>query len=305
VDLTVLVPEEHGERLLPDLLPGLRVVRYDPAGPLPPEAKQADVFVPPFLARIDLVERALRLPGLRMVQLLTVGADPWVGRLPAGVTLATCRGAHSVPAAEWVQMVLFAQFRGLPGFLADARERRWRPYPTPGLFGRRVLVVGAGDVGRTIATRLTASDCSVTLVGRRGSDGVHPVSELPKLLGVHDAVVLVVPLTEQTRGMVDAEFLAAMPDGAVLVNAARGQIVDTAALLAELESERLLAALDVTDPEPLPPDHPLWSAPNVIITPHVAGTVHGLYERAYRVAAAQIAAFAAGEEPPNLVRDDY
>jgi phosphoglycerate dehydrogenase-like enzyme len=304
VDLTVLVPEEHGERLLSGI-PGLRVIRYEPGQPFPPPAQQADVFVPPFLARSELVERALQLPRLRMVQLLTVGADAWIGRLPEGVTLATCRGAHSVPTAELVQLMLIAQFRGLLGFLDDGRQGRWLPRVTRGLFGRRVLIVGAGDVGRTIAARLTASDCLVTLVGRRGSDGVHPVSALPELLPEHDAVVLVVPLTEQTRGMVDAKFLAAMPDGAVLVNAARGQIVDTDALLAELQSGRLSAALDVTDPEPLPPEHPLWSAPNVLITPHIAGTVHGLYERAYRVAAEQIAAFAAGEEPANVVRGDY
>ncbi|HET8641816.1 MAG TPA: NAD(P)-dependent oxidoreductase [Pseudonocardiaceae bacterium] len=299
---TVLVPEEHGERLLPDLLSGHRIVRYDADDELSP---QAEVFVPPLAPSPELIERALRLPRLRMVQLLTVGADPWSGRMPAGVTLSTCRGAHSVAAAEWVQMVLLATFRGLPAFLAQARERAWRPRATVGLSGRRVLVVGAGDVGRTLATRLVASGCTVTLVGRRGGNGAHPVSELPDLLGEHDAVVLVVPLTGQTRGMVDARFLAAMPDGAVLVNAARGAVVDTAALLAELRSGRLSAALDVTDPEPLPPEHPLWSAPNLIVTPHVGGAVHGLYERAYRVAARQIAAFAAGEQPPNAVSNGY
>lgn len=304
VDLTVLVPEEHGERLL-SAVPGLRVLRYEPGEPFPPPTQQADILVPPFLASSELVERALRLPRLRMVQLLTVGADPWIGRLPDGVTLSSCRGAHSVPTAEWVQLMLIAQFRGLHGFLADSRQGRWQPRVTKGLFGRRVLIIGAGDVGRTIAARLTASDCLVTLVGRRGSDGVYPVSALPELLGEHDAVVLVIPLTEQTRGLVDAKFLAAMPDGAVLVNAARGPIVDTAALLAELRSGRLSAALDVTDPEPLPPQHPLWTAPNVLITPHIAGSVHGFYERAYRVAAEQITAFAAGEEPPNAVRGDY
>jgi phosphoglycerate dehydrogenase-like enzyme len=304
VDLTVLVPEEHGERLLSGI-PELHVVRYEPDEPFPASAQQADVLVPPFLSGSDFIERALRLRRLRMVQLLTVGAEAWVGRLPDGVILSSCRGARSVPTAEWVQMVLIAQFRGLLGFLADSRQGRWQPRATRGLFGRRVLIVGAGDVGRTIAARLTASDCLVTLVGRRGADGVYPVSALPELLGEHDAVVLVVPLTEQTRGMVDAKFLAAMPDGALLVNAARGPIVDTDALLAELRSGRLSAALDVTDPEPLPPDHPLWSVPDVIITPHIAGTVYGIYERAYRVVAEQIAAFAAGEVPPNLVRGDY
>lgn len=299
----MLVPDEHGERLLAGS-PGLRLLRYEPDRPFPAAAGQADVLVPPFLASADLVRGIGTLPKLRLVQLLTVGADAWIGRLPPGVALSSCRGAHSAVTAEWVLMVLLAMYRGLPGFVDDQRHGRWRPRPTTGLVGRRVLVVGAGDVGQRIASRLLASDATVTMVGRRGGPGVHPVAELPRLLGQHDTVVLVVPLTEQTRGMVDAAFLAAMPDGALLVNAARGPVVDTDALLAEVGTGRLAAAMDVTDPEPLPPDHPLWTAENVLITPHVGGTVYGLYERAYRVAAEQIAAYARGDDPPNLVRDD-
>jgi len=299
----VLVPSDHLEHA-EAAIQGHRLLPYDPAQPFGPEAAGADVLIPPFLSGAQLVQRAVELPKLRLVQLLTVGADVWLGRLPDEVALSSARGAHSAATAEWVLATLLAIYRDLPDFVAAAGSGSWRPHPTDGLFGKRVLVVGAGDVGRRVAVRLTACDASVTMVGRRGGDGVRPVRELRSLLPDHDAVVLIVPLTEQTRGMVDADFLAAMPDGAVLVNAARGPVVHTDALLAELTAGRLRAALDVTDPEPLPADHPLWTAPNVLITPHVAGSVLGLYQRAYQVAAEQIAAFAAGRQPENLIHDD-
>lgn len=300
----MLVPADHLE-YADEALTGHRLLPYDPADPFGEFASRAEVLVPPFLAGAQLRDRLTELPRLRLVQLLTVGAEAWLGRLPAGVALCTARGAHSAATAEWVLAVMLATYRELPAFQAAAVQHRWAYRHTGGLFGRRVLVVGAGDVGGQIASRLAACEVSVTLVGRRGREGVHPVTELPRLLPQHDAVVLVVPMTEQTAGLVDAAFLAAMPDGALLVNAARGPVVDADALLAELVSGRLRAALDVTDPEPLPPDHPLWTVPGVIITPHVAGSVEGFYQRAYRVAAAQIEEFASGGEPANLVRGSY
>jgi phosphoglycerate dehydrogenase-like enzyme len=144
-----------------------------------------------------------------------------------------------------------------------------------------------------------------TLVGRRARDGVHGIDEVLDLLPDHDACVVIVPLTDDTRDLIDAAFLAAMPDGSVLVNAARGPVADTDALTAELMSGRIRAAVDVTEPEPLPADHPLWRAPGLLLTPHVGGSVPGGLRRAYGVAAGQIAAFARGEQPPNLVEDGY
>jgi phosphoglycerate dehydrogenase-like enzyme len=173
------------------------------------------------------------------------------------------------------------------------------------LAGKRILGVGAGDLGIELRRKLKPFDATLTLVGATARDGVHGVDELPQLLGEFDVVVLMVPVTGKTIGMVDAEFLARMADGAVLVNVARGPIVDTEALLPELISGRLRAALDVTDPEPLPPEHPLWTVPGVVLTPHVAGNTRGSFERAYAVAAAEIARFAAGRPPKNLVEGEY
>ncbi|MQA14155.1 MAG: phosphoglycerate dehydrogenase [Pseudonocardiaceae bacterium] len=296
---TVLVPHEQGVAALSGL-PGVWSLRYDPDAVLPPGAQRAEVLVAPLFggARPELVGS---LPRLRLVQLLTAGYESWSGQVPDGVVLSTARGAHGGSTAEWVLAVLLALHRDLPRFVRAQDACHWDHHPTSTLLGSRVLVLGAGDVARQIARRLEPFEVTATLVGRRARDGVRGLDELPDLLGGHDAVVLALPHTRATTGLVDAAFLARMPDGAVLVNAARGPVVRTDALLAELASGRLRAALDVTEPEPLPADHPLWRAPGVLITPHVGGGVDGAMERAFAVAAEQIAAFARGEDPPNLV----
>jgi phosphoglycerate dehydrogenase-like enzyme len=263
------------------------------------------VLVPPFLATAEVVALTERLPELRLVQLLTAGAESWVGKLPARVALADCRGAHGGATAEWIVAVLLACYRNLPRFVRAQDEGRWDYHQTDELAGKRVLIVGAGDVAEHTVRRLEPFGVPTTLVGRRARAGVHGIDEVRDLLPEHDACVVIVPLTDYTRGLVDASFLAAMPDGALLVNAARGPVADTDALTAELTSGRLRAALDVTDPEPLPEGHPLWRAPGLLLTPHVGGSVPRALERAFAVAAEQISAFARGERPPNLVEDGY
>ncbi|NIH81969.1 2-hydroxyacid dehydrogenase [Amycolatopsis viridis] len=302
--VTVLVPDEDGVRALRELA-GVRPVRYSWREPLPAGAAEAEVLVPGAHRPEERAAVLGALPNLKLIQLLSAGAENWIGTVPDGVLLSTCRGAHGGSTAEWVVAVLLSIYRELPGFAAGQAAHRWDPHATGTLQDKRVLVIGAGDLGRQLERRLVAFDARVTMVGVTGRDGVHAVDELPALLPGHDVAVLVVPLTSRTRGMAGAEFLAAMPDGAILVNAARGPVVDTAALLAELRAGRLRAALDVTDPEPLPPDHPLWTAPNVVLTPHVAGSVTGSQRRSYAVVAAEIARYAGGELPNNLVRGEY
>jgi phosphoglycerate dehydrogenase-like enzyme len=302
--ITVLVPDEHALDAL-SAIEGVRPVRYDVDGELPAEAAEAEVLIPPFLAGKRAVPLVDKLPELRLVQLLSAGAEVWLGRLPEGVALSTCRGAHGGSTAEWVVAVLLSFYRHLPYFLDAQRDRRWAFQVTDTLQDKRVLIVGAGDLGHQLARRLAPFDVTTTVVGRTARDGVHGEDELPGLLGSHDAVVLVVPLTSDTTGMVDAKFLSRMADGAILVNAARGPVVDTDALVAELRTGRLRAALDVTDPEPLPADHPLWSVDGLLLTPHVAGSCTGREKRAYGVAAAEVARFVRGEEPHNLVHGEY
>jgi phosphoglycerate dehydrogenase-like enzyme len=303
-DIVVLVPHAEGAAMLADV-PGITAVTYDPDGELPAAAEVAQVLVPDFLATREAVAMTWKLPKLQLVQLLSAGAEHWVGRLPDGVALSDCRGAHGGATAEWVVAVLLAVYRDLPRFVHAQDESRWDYHFTEELAGKRVLIVGAGDVAENTVHRLAPFDVDITLVGRRARPGVHGVDEVLGLLPHHDSCVVIVPLTDETRGLVDAEFLAAMPDGAVLVNAARGPVADTDAITAELVSGRLRAALDVTDPEPLPTDHPLWKAPGLLITPHVGGSVPGAMRRAYEVVAEQLGAYARGERPPNLVEDGY
>ncbi|MCT2584933.1 2-hydroxyacid dehydrogenase [Actinophytocola gossypii] len=300
--IRVLVPDEQGVAALAGI-DGIDTVHYDRAAPLPGDA---EVLVPSFLATTDPAHYVEQLPSLRLIQLQTTGAENWIGRIPEHVLLSTARGAHGGSTAEWALGALIAVYRELIGFEYVRKARDWSlRRATDTLQDKRVLVLGAGDLGNRMKRRVEASDATCTLVGTRARDGVHGIDEVPDLLGSHDAVVLMVPLTDATTGLVDAEFLARMPDGAVLVNAARGKVVHTDALLAELTSGRLRAALDVTDPEPLPADHPLWSAPGLLLTPHVAGSVHDYLRRAYAVVAEEVARFAAGEEPRNLVHGAY
>ncbi|HKN98086.1 MAG TPA: 2-hydroxyacid dehydrogenase [Pseudonocardiaceae bacterium] len=303
--ISVLVPDDNGVAALSGV-DGVVPVRYQAGQDWPADAASAQVLVPGFLARDDVPRLLAGLPKLEYVQLLSAGAENWIGRLPEHVLLSTCRGAHGGSTAEWVVGGLLAVYRDFPRLIAAHARQEWDFHSTDTLQDKRVLIVGAGDLGDQLARRLAPFDVArVTLVGRRARDGVHSVAELPGLLGEHDVVVLMVPLTSQTTGMVDAAFLAAMPDGAILVNAARGPVVDTDALVAELAGGRLRAVLDVTDPEPLPPGHPLWTVQGLFLTPHVGGSCRGGARRAWRVAASEIARYAAGELPRNLVRGEY
>lgn len=309
--MKVWIAHEQGLALLGELPEEVTDVEVAPAPDrLPGDPAGVEFWVPPFLAPAEAARLAARLPDLRVVQLLSAGADAWVGRLPSGVTLCDARGVHDSSTAEWVVTAILCHLRGFPAAVRAKERAEWaydRIAPTDELAGKRVLIVGAGSIGAALAARLTPFEVELTLVARtaRPVEGVYGVTDLPALLPAADIVVLLVPLTNATRGLVDARFLAAMPDGSLLVNAARGPVVDTEALVAELSTGRISAALDVTDPEPLPADHPLWSLPNVLLTPHVAGSVRGLLPRAYRLVGEQLRRYAAGEPLRNQVRDGY
>lgn len=303
--VTVLVPDEHGFAAI-SRLPGARPLRYTLGEPLPAGADEAEVFVPAFLAsRPENLELARALPKLRLVQLLTAGAETWVGRLPEHVRISTGRGAHGASTAEWAITGLLTVYREFTEFALAQREHRWIQHRTDTLHGKRVLIVGAGDLGTEMRRMLLPFGTTVELVGTRARAGVHGVDELPALLPNFDAVILMVPVTTDTIGMVDAAFLSRMADRTILVNAARGPVVRTDHLLAELQSGRLRAILDVTDPEPLPADHPLWEAPGLLLTPHVGGSSTGNLERGWTIATAEIARYLAGEPPENLVSGEY
>ncbi len=300
-----LVPSEQGRDLLGPPPDGVEVTVWEPTAQPPPQAAEAGFWVPQYLSGDRLVEQVAALPRLRVIQLLTAGAEAFLDAVPEGVLLCDARGVHGSSTSEWVLTAILASVREFPSFVLAQQQREWTQHVTGELAGSRVLVVGAGDVGEAIRHRLLPFDVAVTMVARQARAGARGVDELPALLPEADIVVVVVPLTPQTRGLVDAAFLARMRDGALLVNAARGPVADTDALLAELGSGRLCAALDVTDPEPLPAEHPLWGAPGLLLTPHVGGAVSGFPRRAYALVREQLGRWSRDEPLENVVRDGY
>jgi phosphoglycerate dehydrogenase-like enzyme len=233
---------------------------------------------------------------LRVIQTLESGVDWLSDRVPEHVTLCNARGVRDTPVAEWVLAMLLAHGKGL----FEAAERRtWKYWQPRELAGSTVLIVGHGSIGAALARRLDALDAHVVGVARTARDGLYGIESLPELLPSADSVVVLAPLTAQTRGFVDERFLARMRDGALLINAGRGQLADTDALLGE--AGRLRFALDVTDPEPLPDGHPLWTAPGVVISPHMAGDSPESFVRAYELVADQLERFRAGQPLVNVI----
>jgi phosphoglycerate dehydrogenase-like enzyme len=279
--------------------------RDEPAG----QVAGADLWVPPYGVGTspEVIRRAIDgLTHLRVIQLMSAGVDPWYRLVPEGITLCSGRGIHGGSTAELAVALTLALVRDLPGYLDQQRRGQWSPRkPHESVADRTVLMIGAGDIGQRVAAALSALGAAVTLVGRTPRQDVIGLEDVPPRLPSTDIVVIGVPHTPQTERLVDAEFLAALPDGAVVVNVARGGVVDTDALLAEVSSGRIRAALDVTNPEPLPTDHPLWSAPGVMITPHVGGGVDGWLGRARRLVADQVVRLHEGRPLRNVVTDGY
>ncbi|MEU7301671.1 2-hydroxyacid dehydrogenase [Streptomyces sp. NPDC007206] len=278
--------------------------------PFPGDPADCVVYVVPYMKRWPVKVRPLEhLTNVRVVQTLTAGVDDVTARLSVirpGVQLCNARGVHEASTAELALALTLASLRGMPDFVRAQDRGEWLGGFRPALADKSVLIVGYGSIGAAIEDRLAPFEVArVARVARserttaRGP--VHPLTELPSLLPHADVVILSTPLTEQTRGLVDAQFLARMKDGALLVNVARGPVVDTKALLAELESGRITAALDVTDPEPLPPGHPLWQAPGVLISPHVGGPTSAFLPRAKRLLVEQLTRFVNQEPLRNVI----
>lgn len=301
----VCVPDENAIEMLGEVPDGVEVIAWNGEDPRPDRLERTTFWVPQVEDSTDLDHKLAAMPQLQVVQLLSAGVEDVVDAIPDGVTLCDARGVHGSAVAELVLLLVLASQRRLPHFLDAQREGRWDLVQADDLRDKTVLVVGAGDLGEQTATRLRAFDATPVMVAHSARDGVHATDELPALLPDADVVVLTLPLTPATEGMVDAAFLAAMGDGALLVNVARGAIVDTDALVAELTSGRLRAGLDVVDPEPLPDGHPLWSTPGTIITPHAAGHVAPSGARAFALVRAQLERHVAGEELVNVVTGAY
>lgn len=284
-----------------DVPPGLDFDTYVHGAP-PDRIEEVEFWVPHYGFSLPYGDLLPQMRSLQVIQTQSAGVEHVEPYVPEGVRLCNARGVHDAATAELAVALMLASLRGLPETLRAQDHGEWldkRMWPS--LADRRVLIVGHGSIGAALDTRLAGFECEVVKVARHRRDGVHPMTELRDLLPTADVVVLLVPLTDETHHLVDAAFLAAMKDDAVLVNVARGKIVDTDALLAVLATGRIHAALDVTDPEPLPSDHLLWSAPGVIITPHVAGGTTAMAPRIHRLVCEQLQRYVAGEPLINVV----
>ena len=289
-------PEKFGT-----LPPGIEADVWTGGKDLPDSADQVEFVVLPYGTKPETVRAIGTLPNLKTIQILFAGVDHILPFIPAHITLCNARGAHTAATAEWTVGVIVASVRNFPRFALAQRDGRWDYALSEPVAGKHVLIVGYGDIGAAVERRLAGWDVTIDRVARHAREGVHPIGELPGLLNRADVVVILVPVTEETRHLVDKDFLRAMKDGALLVNASRGVVVDTDALLEALTSGRIRAALDVTDPEPLPEGHPLWQAPGLLLTPHVGGAIYDFRERAYKVVSDQLARLAAGRPLLNVI----
>ncbi len=278
--------------------PALEVTLWDGSGDPPAEAADAEMWVPPFTP-VDHVAVLSQLPALRLVQLLTAGHD----HVPAldAVTLCSAAGLHDGAVAEWALAAILAQQRALVAFIADQPRGELPRIHSGTLVEKTVLIVGYGGIGQAIERRLAGFEADVVAVASRSRPGVHGVDELATLLPRADVVVLAVPLTDATRGLLGAGELAALPDGALVVNLARGEVLDQDALAAELTAGRLRAALDVTVPDPLPAGHPLRALPGLLYTPHASAVTTAMFPRLSALITDQAQRLASGAPLINVV----
>ena len=235
------------------------------------DLSQIDMYVPSYMGGAKALSYAAQMPNLSILQMLNAGYDDALAYVRPGITLCNARGVHDASTAELAVGLAIASRRGFLEFSNDQRQGNWNHRRFPALSDSKVGIIGFGSIGKEVARKLSGFDVTITAFTQSGRNNTTAISELDKHLPNLDIVILILPLSDSSRHMFNAERLSKMKNGALIINVARGPIIDTEALIKELATKRIFAALDVTDPEPLPERHPLWNAPNVIIVPHVGG----------------------------------
>ena len=261
----------------------------------------AAFLIPPYLNPVPALQQVSRMPRLEVVQLLSAGYDVALDYVPSDVTLCNAQGVHDASTAELAMALTLASLRGIDEYARQMGSGQWSSERRESLADKRVIVIGAGGIGRAIAARMASFQTDVALVARTARTGVHAWSSLDDMLPSADIVVVALPLSSDTTGLIGRDFLSRMPDHSLLVNVGRGAVVDTVAMTAEVAAGRIRVALDVTDPEPLPVEHPLWLLPGVLITPHVGGNTSAFLPRAQRLVESQLRRWSLGQPLQNVV----
>lgn len=259
------------------------------------------MYVPSYMGGAHALSYAAKMPNLKILQMLNAGYDDALAYLRPGLTLCNARGVHDASTAELAVGLAIASRRGFAEFFRDQITGTWNHRRFPALSDSKVGIIGFGSIGKEVARKLSGFDVSITAFTQSGRDGTVKIDDLDQHLPSLDIVILILPLSDSSRHMFNAKRLAAMKDGALIVNVARGPIIDTEALLKELHSQRIYAALDVTDPEPLPQGHPLWDAPNLIVVPHVGGNSAAFEPRGRRLIESQLQLLASGKPLEHVV----
>ena len=265
------------------------------------ERDAVEVYIPKYMGGVPSLEAISKFPNLKVVQMLTAGYEDAVPYIPKGVRLCNARGVHDQSTAELGLSMLLSHFVGITRYVKNMESGTWDGSQRNSLYGKKIAIVGAGSVGLRLKQMLEPLRVEVILFARSGREGVLAISELDKMLGLFDALILILPLTSESRHLITETKLAKMKRGALLVNLARGPVVKTEDLVAALKREEIFAALDVTDPEPLPADHELWKCPNVIITPHVGGNSTAFEPQARDFLERQLEEFARSGELMNEI----
>jgi len=259
------------------------------------------VYIPKYMGGVKSLEVMQQMPNLKLVQLLTAGYEDALKFLPKNVALANARGVHDLSTAELTLALTLASRSGVANYIKGQQAETWIRDVRGSIINSAVAIVGYGSIGQEIAKVFSPFTSNITGFTRSGSNGTKLISELDELLPEYDIVVLITPLTDETKGLFDAKRISLMKPGALLVNMARGQVVVTDDLVSALNQGKIYAAVDVTDPEPLPAGHPMWSAKNLIISPHVGGNSSTFPSRAKQLISTQLGNMAAGKQPINIV----
>ena len=265
------------------------------------DLSQINFYVPTYMGGKAALEWAAKMPNLKVLQMPNAGYDDALAYLRPGLTLCNAAGVHDASTAELAVALSLASRRGIPDFVRDQDKENWNHQKRTSLSDSRIGIVGYGSIGKQVAKNLSGFEVEVIGFSKSGRDGAKKIEELDSYLPSLDIVILILPLNPESKGLFNKDRLAKMKDGSLLVNVARGPIVDTDALLTELNSGRIFAALDVTDPEPLPKGHPLWKAKNLLIVPHVGGNSTAFEPRCRKLVESQLQLLVSGQPLKNIV----